>query len=61
MTYSATADLGLPTHHQHNHYFKNLVNSSHDSQNGVWFILPLVIWLCRAKTTVEQEQVTEVS
>lgn len=46
MTSSATADLGLcvslPTDHQHNPYFMNLVNSSDDDQDGLWFILPLL-------------------
>lgn len=60
MTSSATADSGLcvslPTDHQHNPYFMNLVNSSDDDQDGLWFILPLLCWFCKAKTTVEQEQ-----
>lgn len=42
--------------YQHNPYFINLVNSSNDDQEGLWFILPLLCWFCRAKTTVEQEQ-----
>lgn len=46
MTSSATADSGLcvslPTDHQHNPYFMNLVNSSDDDQDGLWFILPLL-------------------
>lgn len=60
MTYSATAYLGLCvsllTDHQHHHYFMNLVNSSDDDQDGLWFILPVLCWFCKAKTAVEQEQ-----